>query len=560
MFFSRILHFVSSLVGKNNGTVKGHYYFTCLDNHGLFVRPTAVRPDPFLNKQGSPISPSSAEPSPQATDTKGFKPPTEEQSGGVGLDSQVGKIKELEDRIADSERHVNELKALLEEEVVAREIAEEESIVWKTKAETLSQEQVELESKLKKVKSESEKELKDREATIRSLESEREGLKTDIVGLKRAMAEIDNDYKQEKVEAGLLREQLEKALKRIEEAETKAEAQQRGEEKAKEGKLKAQAQALKEDVGRLRGQVDQLKRELEWSRKEVSTEKATRAKEELTSGLGHGRGGQEGKGGSRLAELGMTTSLDLNSGMCMSRSGSIDSSISSPEVIASPWVEGSTGQSQQGDETQHIKEWDGKVGEGRSQTPSFPLSHLMMSDDSDETAEPLPEADMGGREPCPAEYPPQGKTAREAPNRRDTTLKHPVSLPSITTTTATSRHIESSSPESMTHEWLETFLASLPSPTSVDREWQAWRDRGTSEVGKGEVIKGKSEGVEGRGGGGGSDTWARNQDPILQLRETVVIVQKEIERLERIKAEVEENRDQELKDHDQRKALLLSTS
>jgi len=29
-------------IGKNNGTVQGHTYFVCADNHGLFMRPIQV--------------------------------------------------------------------------------------------------------------------------------------------------------------------------------------------------------------------------------------------------------------------------------------------------------------------------------------------------------------------------------------------------------------------------------------------------------------------------------------------------------------------------------------
>lgn len=39
-------------VGKNNGTIRGQSYFTCADNHGMFVRVANLNP---IDDAGNPI-------------------------------------------------------------------------------------------------------------------------------------------------------------------------------------------------------------------------------------------------------------------------------------------------------------------------------------------------------------------------------------------------------------------------------------------------------------------------------------------------------------------------
>uniref|UniRef100_A0A182SUX5 Dynactin subunit 1 n=1 Tax=Anopheles maculatus TaxID=74869 RepID=A0A182SUX5_9DIPT len=38
--------------GKNNGSIKGHQYFSCEENYGMFVRPTQLM---FIDDAGNPI-------------------------------------------------------------------------------------------------------------------------------------------------------------------------------------------------------------------------------------------------------------------------------------------------------------------------------------------------------------------------------------------------------------------------------------------------------------------------------------------------------------------------
>ena len=36
------IEFLSSALGKNDGSVNGHTYFQCRPNHGLFIRPNRI--------------------------------------------------------------------------------------------------------------------------------------------------------------------------------------------------------------------------------------------------------------------------------------------------------------------------------------------------------------------------------------------------------------------------------------------------------------------------------------------------------------------------------------
>lgn len=126
--------------GMHNGTLKDEFYFTCPDNHGVFVRPTQLErvnaetakpPSPAERPSTAPVVPTaSAAPAPAAaasdnasvhtasttasTLTRGSKP-----SGQSGVVSSRGAgTRERDESFLNAhKKHVGEMLALLEKEM-----------------------------------------------------------------------------------------------------------------------------------------------------------------------------------------------------------------------------------------------------------------------------------------------------------------------------------------------------------------------------------------------------------------------------------------------------------
>uniref|UniRef100_A0A672I048 Dynactin subunit 1 n=1 Tax=Salarias fasciatus TaxID=181472 RepID=A0A672I048_SALFA len=168
--------------GKNDGTVQGKRYFTCEENHGIFVRQSQVRLGFSLNIEPStPAQTPLAAPVIPTLHSPGNPPAPEEEA----LRAQV---KDLEEKLETLKMKRTEDKAKLKE-LEKHKIQLEQLQEWKTK---MQEQQAELQKQLKEAKREAKEALEAKERYMEEMSDTADAIE---------MATLDKEMAEERAES-----------------------------------------------------------------------------------------------------------------------------------------------------------------------------------------------------------------------------------------------------------------------------------------------------------------------------------------------------------------------
>uniref|UniRef100_A0A8C6Y379 Dynactin subunit 1 n=1 Tax=Naja naja TaxID=35670 RepID=A0A8C6Y379_NAJNA len=213
--------------GKNDGTVQGRRYFTCEENHGIFVRQSQIQ---VFEDGADTTSPET----PEASASRRASPSARQEE-----ESLRGQVRDLEEKLETLKMKRNEDKAKLKE-LEKYKIQLEQVQEWKSK---MQEQQAELQKRLKEAKKEAKEALEAKEHYMEEMADTADAIE---------MATLDKEMAEERAES--LQQEVDSLKEKVEDLTMDLEILKHEiEEKGSEGAASSyHVKQLEEQNGRLK--------------------------------------------------------------------------------------------------------------------------------------------------------------------------------------------------------------------------------------------------------------------------------------------------------------------
>uniref|UniRef100_A0A669BCE2 Dynactin subunit 1 n=1 Tax=Oreochromis niloticus TaxID=8128 RepID=A0A669BCE2_ORENI len=290
--------------GKNDGTVQGKRYFTCEENHGIFVRQSQIQ---LVDDGADTTSPETPEPGTGKVPKRGENAHTHPDGhicrSSLEEEALRNQVKDLEEKLETLKMKRTEDKAKLKE-LEKHKIQLEQLQEWKTK---MQEQQAELQKQLKEAKREAKEALEAKEHYMEEMsdtadaiematldkemaEERAESLQLEVDSLKEKVDELTMDLEilkheiEEKGSDGAASsyhvKQLEEQNSRLKEALVRMRDLSAS-EKQEHVKLQKQMEKKNVELDSLRSQKEKLQEEMKAAEKTIDE-----LKEQVDAALG----------------------------------------------------------------------------------------------------------------------------------------------------------------------------------------------------------------------------------------------------------------------------------
>uniref|UniRef100_A0AAR2LSC3 Dynactin subunit 1 n=1 Tax=Pygocentrus nattereri TaxID=42514 RepID=A0AAR2LSC3_PYGNA len=186
--------------GKNDGTVQGKTYFTCKENHGIFVRQSQIQ---LIEESGSAAtSPDTPESGASRLPRKGISSALQTTDRKIEEEALRAQVKDLEEKLETLKMKRAEDKAKLKE-LEKHKIQLEQLQEWKSK---MQEQQNELQKQLKEAKKEAREALEAKDRYMEEMADTSDAIE---------MATLDKEMAEERAES--LQQEVESLKEKVEE-------------------------------------------------------------------------------------------------------------------------------------------------------------------------------------------------------------------------------------------------------------------------------------------------------------------------------------------------------